>query len=186
MIAKSEIRKINKAKRNAMDKAEVAEKSTLAQQIFVESELYKNAQQIMLYMPLGKEIGTEDMMQASFRDGKKVVLPITDGETGEITPYLIDENTEFVIGAFKVREPVGASIADVEKTDVIIVPGIAFDERGARVGFGKGCYDRLLAETKAVKIGYCYEYQVSEAIADEAHDMRMDYILTEKGIRKIK
>ena len=186
MIAKSEIRKINKEKRKAMSKEEVAEKSILAQAAFLESNLYKNAQQIMLYMPLGNEIGTENMMKQSFADGKKIVLPITNGETGEITPYLIEENTQFVIGAFKVREPVGASIADVTKTDVIIVPGIAFDERGARVGFGKGCYDRLLAESSAVKIGYCYEYQVSEAIADEAHDMRMDYILTEKGIRKAK
>ena len=186
MIAKNEIRKINKEKRKAMSKEEVAEKSILAQAAFLESDLYKNAQQIMLYMPLGNEIGTDNMMKQSFSDGKKVVLPITNGETGEITPYLIDENTTFVIGAFKVREPVGASIADATKTDVIIVPGIAFDERGARVGFGKGCYDRLLAESDAVKVGYCYEYQVSEAIADEAHDMRMDYILTEKGIRKIK
>ena len=186
MISKSEIRKINKDKRKAMTKEEVAEKSALAQKAFLGSELYKNASQIMLYMPLGNEIGTDEMLKAAFADDKKVVLPVTNGETGEITPYLITKDTQFAVGAFKVREPIGAEIADVSKTDLIIVPGIAYDRRGARVGFGKGCYDMLLCNSKAVNVGYCYEYQICDEIEDEAHDMRMDYLLTENGISKMK
>ncbi|MBR4878961.1 MAG: 5-formyltetrahydrofolate cyclo-ligase [Clostridia bacterium] len=186
MISKSEIRRINKDKRKAMTKEEVAEKSALAQHAFLESELYKNASQIMLYMPLGNEIGTDEMLKAAFNDDKKVVLPVTNGETGEITPYLITKDTQFAVGAFKVKEPVNAQIADVTKTDVIIVPGIAYDRKGARVGFGKGCYDMLLCKSDAIKIGYCYEYQICEGIEDEAHDMRMDHLLTEKGITSIK
>lgn len=176
---KSEIRKANKIKRASMEKAEVLEKSSKACAVFLKSEIYKDVKQIMLYMPLGNETDTTDIISKAFADGKKVIFPITDAETGEITPCYADENTQFTKGAFSVNEPRDMNVADVTEVDVILVPGIAFDRSGSRIGFGKGCYDRLLTNTSAVKVGFCYEFQLCDKIPSEEHDVKMDYIITE-------
>ena len=65
------------------------------------------------------------------------------------------------------------------------MPGIAFDKHGARVGFGKGCYDKFLAKTQAVKVGFCYDFQLCDEIETDKHDILMDYLVSEKGILKI-
>jgi len=179
---KNEIRKQNKHIRAAMSKEEIAIKSTSAVRIFLASDYYKNSNQLMLYMPLGNEVDTTEILNTSFRDGKKVVLPVTDKTSGEITPFYVSQDTKLIKGAFSVIEPAGTKIADMTKTDVILVPGIAFDKTGNRVGFGKGCYDRFLKQSPATLIGFCYKFQVCEAIPAEEHDVKMNNIITEEGI----
>ena len=183
---KNEIRKVNKIKRASMDETEAFEKSKKACKLFLESDFYKNAKSLMLYMPLGNETDTTEIINASFGDGKKVIFPVTDAKSGEITPCYATEESEFSKGAFSVKEPCIKDIADALDIDVVIVPGIAFDKNGARVGFGKGCYDRLLRNTSAVKIGFCYNFQLCEGIPTESHDIKMDYVVTENGIFKCK
>ncbi len=167
-----------------MDGTEVIAKSREASKIFLASEMYKNAKCIMLYMPLGKETDTVEIMDRAFVDGKRLVFPVTDSHSGDITPYYTEKDTVFQKGAFSVMEPCRAEIADIVNVDVILVPGIAFSENGTRVGFGKGCYDRILKNTDAVKVGFCYEFQVCDEIVGEKHDVKMNYIVTECGIRK--
>ena len=183
---KNEIRKVNKIKRSSMEKAEVLEKSSKACAVFLKSEIYKNAKQIMLYMPLGNETDTTDIINRAFADGKKLNLPVTDAKTGEITPCYFEKDSEFSKGAFSIKEPCIKDIADLSNIDVILVPGIAFDRTGVRVGFGKGCYDRLLKKTSAVKVGFCYDFQLCDKIPSEEHDVKMDYIITENGIINCK
>lgn len=168
--------------RSAMTKEEVVQKSNAAANLFLESEFYKNSKQLMLYMPLGNETDTTLVMEAAFRDGKRVVLPVTDAQSGEITPAFALPDSKYSKGAFSVMEPMGTKIADMTKTDVILVPGIAFDQAGNRVGFGKGCYDKLLNQSSAVFIGFCYEFQICDIIPAEAHDIKMNYIITENRI----
>lgn len=182
MLTKSEIRKIYKQKREDMNKSDVAEKSRRAAEAFIASKLYKNASQLMLYMPLGNETDTAAIISAALADGKKLVLPVTDRKTYEITPVLWDGESELCEGAFSVKEPVDASLADMSKLDVVIVPGIAFDKGGARVGFGKGCYDRLLEGISAVKVGFCYDFQLADKIPADEHDVKMDFLVTDSGL----
>ena len=182
---KNEIRKAYKAKRSSIDKAEVLEKSKKVCKHFLESELYKNSEVLMLYMPLGNETDTTDIINKAFADGKRVAFPVTDEESGEITPCYATAETVFEKGAFSVREPKVLDIAEVCDINVVIVPGIAFDKNGSRIGFGKGCYDRLLKNTDAVKVGFCYDLQLCEKIPIYEHDIKMDYIITEKGISAI-
>lgn len=179
---KNEIRKHNKLMRSQLSEQEVAQKSRLVSNTFLESNIYKNCRCLMLYMPLGNETDTSHIIKEAFNDGKKVVFPVTDAKTGVITPYYADGDTKFKVGAFSVTEPVTGKIARPEDIDVILVPGIAFDRKGNRVGFGKGCYDRLLKSTKAIKVGYCYLFQICDEIPAESHDIKMDYIVNEKGI----
>ncbi|MBR5155140.1 MAG: 5-formyltetrahydrofolate cyclo-ligase [Clostridia bacterium] len=186
MLAKSEIRSINKIRRSSMEMVEVRNKSFAATREFLSSEIYKNAGEIMLYMPIYNEIDTAGIMKAAIDEGKKVVLPVTDKGSGSITPYYVAKDTKFVKGAFSVAEPYGATVVDPPKIDVVLLPGIAFDLSGNRVGFGKGCYDRFLENSKAIKIGFCYHFQISEEIEAEGHDIKMDFLLTEKGLIKCK
>ena len=138
----------------------------------------------MLYMPLKNETDTADIINAAFADGKSVIFPVTNSETGGITPYYAKADTQFCVGAFQVREPRTKDVADTGDIDIILVPGIAFSKNGVRVGFGKGCYDRLLKDTNAVKVGYCYDFQLCDEILADSHDVNMDYIVSESGIIK--
>ena len=174
---KSEIRKINKIKRAAMDGGEVTQKSNAASKLFLASSLYENAKHIMLYKPLGNETDTTDIIDAAFGDGKIVYFPVTDAQSGEITPCSATNETQFVKGAFSVSEPANTEVADVGKIELILVPGIAF---------GKGCYDRLLQNSSAIKVGFCYDFQLCEEILSEQHDVTMDYIVTETRIINCK
>ena len=136
----------------------------------------------MLYMPLRNETDTKAIINQAFLDEKKVIFPVTDEKSGIITPYYATENTEFSKGGFSVFEPLGTEIANEKNIDVIIVPGIAFSKNGARIGFGKGCYDKLLKNTAAIKIGYCYSFQVYDEIPTDIYDIPMDYIISENAI----
>ena len=181
---KNELRKIYKLKRREMTVEEVEVKSKKACKHFLESDLYKNADTLMLYMPLGKETDTTDIINCAFSDGKKVAFPVTDEASAQITPCYATVDTEFSKGGFSVKEPDVKVVANAKDFDVIIVPGIAFDKKGCRIGFGKGCYDKLLVGTDAVKIGFCYDLQIFDNIPTEEFDIKMDYIITEKGINK--
>ena len=179
---KNEIRKLNKQKRAKMAKNEAEEKSRAAAKAFLESEIYKNCRVLMLYMPLGNETDTSYIKSAAFAAGKKVVFPVTNAQTGDITPCYANEQTQFTKGAFSVTEPCGEAFAAVGDIDVVIVPGIAFDCIGRRVGFGKGCYDKFLRKASAIKVGLCYNFQLCKQIPTEEHDVNMDYIVTESGV----
>lgn len=176
---KNELRRQNKEKRAGMTEEEVKRKSLSAAKILMSREFYKTAKNIMLYMPLGKETNTEEIIKAAFDNGKKVVFPVTDKVTGRITPYYATQDAKFQRGAFSVNEPVNTEIADIRDIDLFVVPGIAFDKNGVRVGFGKGCYDRLLQDCAGVKVGFCYDFQICETIISDEHDIAMDYIVTE-------
>lgn len=179
---KNEIRTINKAKRAEMSKSDVIEKSRECAKEFLISDFYKNADVIMLYIPLGNETDTTEIIKKAHDDNKRCVFPVTDEKSGIITPYYAERDTDFKKGAFAVMEPCKKEVADINDIDVIIVPGVAFCKNGGRIGFGKGCYDRFLESTRAIKIGYCYNFQLCDEIAGDAHDVNMDYLITESGM----
>ncbi len=184
MMTKQEIREQNKTLRRQMNRIDAETKSQAAAEAFLKSEVYGTSKQIMLYMPLGNELDLTAVKNTALADGKRVVLPVTEKNSGIITPICVGENTVFEKGSFSVMEPQSTATADMARTDVVLVPGIAFDKGGARVGFGKGCYDMLLERYSGIKIGVCYEFQLQSKIPADLHDVRMDYILTESGLEK--
>lgn len=182
ILNKEEIRKENKEKRKLMTKSEVEKKSRTAAFHFLESEVYKNSQTVMLYYPIGNEADTAYILKKAFEDGKKVAFPVTNPQNNEITAVLADSETQFCKGAYSIPEPEEKRTIDKNMTDVIIVPGIAFDKKGARVGFGKGCYDRFLENIKAKKVGFCYDFQIKNEISADIFDIKMDYLVSESGM----
>ena len=164
-----------------MKSCEVEEKSKSAAEIFLNSDIYKNANVVMLYYPLGNETDTLYIFQRALIDNKTVVFPVTDIVTSEMTPVLADNNTQFLKGAYSVFEPDNKKVYN-EKIDLVIVPGIAFDKRGFRVGFGKGCYDRFLEKTNTIKVGFCYDFQITDNIENDIFDIKMNYLVSESGM----
>lgn len=183
-MIKEEIRKINKQKRNNLSKNEAYSKSDGICLVFLESDIYKNSNVIMLYKEIGNEVSTKAIYDKIIEDKKIAVYPKT--VNGKIIPLMVDEKTEFEKGEFSINVPKKNKLAEIEKIDAVIVPGIAFDKRGARVGFGKGCYDEFLKKTNALKIGCCYDFQIEEYIKEDSHDIFMDYLLCEKEIIECK
>ncbi len=181
---KNWLRKSIKAKRLEMTAEEVRIKSSLAQQNFLSSKIYQDAECIMLYMPIGNETHTETVISRAFNDGKYVVFPVTNPKTGEITAYFANQDTCFKKGAFSVNEPISMQEALPSQIDVVLVPGIAFDRKGNRIGFGKGCYDRFLSNISALKIGFCYDLQICNEFESDAYDIKMDFLVTETEIIK--
>ena len=92
------------------------------------------------------------------------------------------KNTEYIKGVFSVREPKEKILCPKEDIDTVVVPGIAFDKKGNRMGFGKGCYDMFLEDFNGVKVGMCYDFQLADDLPHSEYDIAMDYIFSDKII----
>lgn len=141
--------------------------------IIKELECYKKAKTVMLYMPIKGEADVTGLLG----DEKLFLAPVTEGD--EMYACRVGE---MVKGAFGVPEPFDKTPFDKKDIDLVIVPGVAFDKEGNRMGFGKGYYDRFLKDMKAVKAGVCHAFQLMDKIPSAPHDVKMDMIVTERGI----
>lgn len=137
---------------------------------------FKTANTILLYHSLKDEVDTHMFIQ-KWSKKKNILLPVVVGEDLELRRYTSPQ--DLAIGSYGILEPVGKPIASYTSIDLIIVPGVAFDHHGHRLGRGKGYYDRLLPQIPhAYKIGICFPYQLMEEIPTEPFDICMDEILT--------
>ncbi|MBE7012755.1 MAG: hypothetical protein E7416_01560, partial [Ruminococcaceae bacterium] len=111
-MTKQQIRQEYRIKRDRANKDDIVEKSRIAAELFLSSDIYQKAEVLMLYMPLGNEMDTQDIIKTALADGKKVVLPVTDGKSGIITPVYIDSKTAYVKGSLSIYEPESGDVAD--------------------------------------------------------------------------
>ncbi len=136
-------------------------------------ECYRSAQTVMLYMPIKGEADVTGLLG----DEKVFLTPVTEGDDIYACPV-----GEMQTGAFGVSEPKDRIEFDKAKIDLVLVPGVAFDKKGNRMGFGKGYYDRFLKDINAFKVGVCHSFQMVENVPHEEHDVKMDMIVTEREI----
>ena len=140
-------------------------------------EIYQNSHTIMLFYPIGNEINLLKLINDTT---KKFVFPVVDGNN--MFPVYYKKENGFKIGAFNIKEPIG-DIADIKDIELIFVPALAIDNRGYRLGYGKGYYDRFLNNIKnAVTIVPISEHLIFYNIPTEKHDQKSDYIITENTI----
>ncbi len=139
-----------------------------------------SAHTILFFAPLPDELDVWPVLELSLALGTTCALPFFDAEKDTYGAKEIQKlATDIVIGKFGVREP--ASICaeiSLDKFDLVLVPGMAFDLHGNRLGRGRGFYDRLLQMVSGVKCGVCYDLQLRESIPTELHDARVDFVLT--------
>lgn len=155
-----------------------AEKERAAEEVFSrleETAAFLMSEHIMVYHSLEDELSTLKFL-AKWKDRKHFYLPRVNGVNLEILPY---DEMRLELGAFHIEEPTGTNTIDPQDLELIIVPGVAYDRKGNRLGRGKGFYDRLLANINATKVGVGYEFQLFDEIPSEPHDIRMDAIITQ-------
>ncbi len=141
-----------------------------------QSAAFLLAENILLYHSLPDELSTHEFLQ-KWNKKKHFFLPRVNGVNLDILPY---DQSRMAMGSFHIEEPQGDNMADVAQMELVIVPGIAYDRRGNRIGRGKGYYDRMLQSVKATKIGVGYDFQLLDIeIPAEPHDVAMDIIITE-------
>ena len=161
-----------------------AEKASAADEVFARLEktaAFMMAERILMYHSLPDELSTVGFLR-KWRDRKRFFLPRVNGVNLDILPY---EETRLELGSFHIEEPTGDDVADVKDIELMIIPAVAFDRRGNRLGRGKGFYDRLLAESGATKIGVGYEFQLFDTLPCEPHDVPMDMVITQKTLIKV-
>ena len=137
---------------------------------------FQQAQVVMLYYSLPDEVNTHDFVER-WAESKQIILPVVVGDDLELRTY--HGRHELVQGAFGIEEPTGAHFLHLEQIECIVVPGVAFDSQGNRLGRGRGYYDRLLPRLpQAWKIGLCFPFQRVEEVPTEQLDIRMDEVIS--------
>lgn len=160
------------------------EKESAAEEVFSQLEktaAFMMADNILMYHSLPDELSTIRFLK-KWHDRKRFFLPRVNGVNLDLLPY---EESRLELGSFHIEEPTGEDYADVDDIELMIIPAVAFDRKGNRLGRGKGFYDRLLATSKATKIGVGYEFQLFDSIPSEPHDVAMDMVITQKTLIKL-
>jgi len=178
--AKSELRrKIRAALQNIAPAARVAASAQICARL-KEQSFWKNAASVLFFAPLPDEADVWPLLEETVAAGKIVTLPRFDPADQSYAACRVQNpRSEIAIGQFGIREPKpGCAEMVLSRLDLILVPGVAFDLRGNRLGRGRGFYDRLLAETRGVKCGIAFDEQITGEVPTGEHDLQMDFILT--------
>lgn len=185
MNGKSEIRKRLLGLRNSLSSEKITAGSGEIVTRLMRIEEIRKASMLMVYVSFGSEVMTDDLIRWGWGEGKRVVVPFCRPESREMTACRIDGFDELETGHYGIRAPKAGRRRPVSggEIDVVIVPAVAFDRRGYRVGYGGGYYDRFLPECpNAVKIGAAFACQIIEEIPVGPYDVKMGCIVTEEEI----
>ena len=165
-------------RRNRLNSKEIARRSKSIQEFVINSREFRLAKIVGAYFALGSEVTTELIIKHAKILGKKIALPRV--EEDKITFYELSSTKSLIKGRFGIMEP--PPYEKMSKIDLLIVPGIAFDKKGNRLGYGKGFYDRLVSGKRTFSIGLAYSFQLLENLPHEKFDKRLDAIASEDGI----
>ena len=167
-----------------MTQEEVISKSKIVTEKLLNSEWFKNSNTIMSYISIKNEIDLQEINESIINSGKTLVLPVIDNNGENMKSVKVDTLENLKEKKFGVMEPDFGEEIKYNRIDLVIVPGVAFDINGNRIGFGKGYYDRFLRGYNGKKIVLAYDFQVLENIETEEHDEKVEEIITE--LRDIK
>ena len=183
---KKKIRDLAHAQRNAQENKDELSRAICAK--FVALPAYVSAKVVMYYIDVRSEVRTRHDLPSALTQGKKIIIPWCN-EKGELELFHLESMDELAIGMYKILEPkqelrsLPAKQVEAKELDLIMVPGVAFDRNGARMGHGKGYYDKLLqhARLDAPLVALAFECQLFEQIPTASHDIFMDLLITERA-----
>lgn len=184
-MLKKELRQKYKVLRQNLTAIEIEEKSlAIANEILKLPIWEKTYFHVFLPIEEQKEVDTEFILHLLAGKDKEIVISKSDFGTREMTHFLLTDNTKIKKNEYNIPEPVGGLEVPAKKIDVVFVPLLAFDKKGNRVGYGKGFYDKFLAECKVetIKIGLSFfdpEEQISDVFES---DVLLDYCVTPSGV----
>ena len=173
---KTELRREIRARKRAMTEGEIETRSAKLAQLFFASEAYQNAKTIYGYLPYNQEVRTVPMLERALKDGKKVAVPKVYGD--EMKFLYLDDLNAVAKGYAGIPEPIADEPVAHDETALVLMPGLAFDPQGHRIGYGGGFYDKFLAaEPNHPTLALCYEFQMQPKLDVEDHDIPVDTVL---------
>ncbi len=172
---KKELRQQVKLLKQQLTQPEILLKSEMIFNQLENLEVFKLAQNIMIYWSMDDEVHTHNFI-LKWTEKKTMLLPVVEGDHLRIKQFKGIETMK--PGSLKgIMEPDGDDFPENETIDIIIVPGVAFDKKNNRLGRGKGFYDKLLHRNDSIKIGICFDFQLFEIVPSEPHDISMDLVI---------
>ena len=173
---KKEMRAYIRAQKRAMTEDQIVSASRALGEKFRQSELYKNARSIYGYLPYNQEVRTVEMLQQAIADGKRVAVPKCYGS--EMRFLWLDDLNAVAPGYSNIPEPIADEPIADDETALVLMPGLAFDPQGHRIGYGGGFYDRFLSQEPGhPTLALCYDFQMVEHLETEEFDIPVDQVL---------
>lgn len=141
--------------------------------------IFKKAKIVMFYIAFGKEVETAEMIREARRTGKIIAVPVLKSDSALMKPCLLLDSLKLVRGPYGILEPATKTEVNLEDIDLVIVPGVAFDQKGRRLGRGKGCYDRFLSKLpkKAYSLGLGFDFQILPVVPTSCHDVSVNKVI---------
>ena len=173
---KKALRRQIREQKRAMTQAQIEEKSRLLTQQFLASQLYRQAKTIYGYLPYNQEVRTVPMLEQALKDGKQVAVPKVYGD--EMKFIYLTDLSRVEKGYAGIPEPVADGPVAEDPTALVLMPGLAFDPQGHRIGYGGGFYDKFLAsEPGHPTLALCYDFQMLPQLQTEEFDIPVDLVL---------
>ena len=173
---KCELRQLMKEKKRAMTPEQIEAASVRLGELFAQCEPYQQAETIYFYLPYNQEVRTLPMIEKAFADGKRVAVPKVYGD--EMRFIYIEDLSGIAKGSFGIPEPVADEPVANDPKALILMPGLAFDCEGHRIGYGGGYYDKYLnAQPGHPTVALCYAFQMQSHLETEEFDIPVDLVL---------
>lgn len=173
---KKELRRMIREKKRAMTAEQIEAASARLAELFYETDYYKNASVIYGYLPYNQEVRTVPILERALHDGKRVAVPKVYGDTMRF--IYLDDLKKVETGYSGIPEPVEDGPVAEDENALVLMPGLAFDKNGNRMGYGGGFYDKFLAEEpNHPTVALCYEFQMVDAIPCEDYDIPVNCVL---------
>ena len=173
---KQALRKQIREQKRAMTIEEIERASARLGELFAATELYRNAKTIYGYLPYNQEVRTVPMLQRALREGKRVAVPKVFGD--EMKFIYLEDLSRVEKGYAGIPEPIDDGPVADDKTALVLMPGLAFDAEGHRIGYGGGFYDKFLAaEPEHPTLALCYAFQMLPQLPTEEFDIPVDCVL---------
>ena len=173
---KKALRKEIREKKRAMTQVQIDSASEKLGVLFLASELYRNARTVYGYLPYNQEVRTVPMLEQALRDGKRVAVPKVYGD--EMRFIYMEDLSQVAKGYAGIPEPIADEPVADDPTALVLMPGLAFDKTGRRIGYGGGFYDKFLArEPGHPTLALCYGFQMMDALETDEFDVPVDCVL---------
>jgi len=172
---KKQVRVLIKERKAALSRDQKMEASARVFKVVEELPEFQSAKTVLAYWSLPDEIFTHDFVKKWFLS-KRLLLPLVVGDRLQLSVFSGPQSM-VETPPYGILEPTGEELVDVSEVDIIIVPGLAFDEHGNRLGRGKGYYDKLLTDAKAYKVGVCFQIQCLSNVPVDHYDVPVDKVV---------
>lgn len=173
---KQELRKAIRARKRAMTEEEIERRSRSLCQKFLESDAYRACRTLYGYLPYNQEVRTVPILAQALADGKQVAVPKVYGD--DMKFIVLDDLTQVSKGYAGIPEPIADAPVAEDETALVLMPGLAFDPQGHRIGYGGGFYDKFLSrEPNHPTLALCYEFQMVEHLETEEFDIPVDTVI---------